>query len=310
MNTPAEGYHSIDNNEVYLIPDLLAMRPFLMSLVSDCDLWMYVSSHGSLTAGRCSEDRAIFPYDTDDKLHLTLPHAGPRTALHVAVPGQPSLFWTPFADDPTPGTRRSLAKSLLSSRITFEESHASVPLTFRYTWAATREFGFVRSCVLTNNGDRTVEIQLLDGLLNILPAGAELLLQQGRSSLINAYSQSEVLEGSTLATYTLSSLIVDRAEPAESLYANTAFMAGLPGQATLMLTTDQVAQFRRDPTAPLRTEPLLTGRRGNYLAASAFTLEPGQSIRWYTVVDAWRDQAQVAHLRQILPHPRCGFRKA
>jgi hypothetical protein len=303
MTTVSEGFCTIDNVEAYLIPDLNTMRPFLMSLVSDCDLWMYVSSHGSLTAGRSTEDRAIFPYQTDDVLHLTPAHAGPLTLLHVGVAGEAPTYWTPFSEDSSAGTRRSLAKSLSSSRITFEECHRALPLTFRYTWAPTREFGFVRTCVLTNHGHRSVQVSLLDGFRGILPAGADLGLQQGKGCLINAYSQSEFHAGSTLATYTLSSLIVDRAEPAESLYANTAFVVGLPGRPVLMLTTDQIADFRRDPSAPLVSEQLLTGRRGNYFAATHFTLAPGESVRWYGVVDASRDQTQVARLLKLLRSP-------
>ena len=39
-----ETYYKISNND--------AMRPFFMSIVSDSDHWMFISSTGGLTAGR------------------------------------------------------------------------------------------------------------------------------------------------------------------------------------------------------------------------------------------------------------------
>ena len=39
-----EIYYQISNND--------AMRPFFMSIVSDSNHWMFISSNGGLTAGR------------------------------------------------------------------------------------------------------------------------------------------------------------------------------------------------------------------------------------------------------------------
>jgi len=58
----------IEGRDYYRIDDVSEMDPFLMTLVSSSDLWMFVSSTGSLTAGRIDADRALFPYQTDDRL--------------------------------------------------------------------------------------------------------------------------------------------------------------------------------------------------------------------------------------------------
>ena len=44
--TPTEGFIDIDGEGFYVIPDVDRMAPFLMSIVSDSDHWMFVSSRG------------------------------------------------------------------------------------------------------------------------------------------------------------------------------------------------------------------------------------------------------------------------
>ncbi|MFT7284908.1 hypothetical protein, partial [Nonlabens sp.] len=41
-----------ENEKYYKISNHDAMRPFFMSIVSDSNHWMFVSSNGGLTAGR------------------------------------------------------------------------------------------------------------------------------------------------------------------------------------------------------------------------------------------------------------------
>ena len=56
-----------------------AMPPFLMSLVSDSDHWLFISSNGALTAGRRDPDHALFPYYTDDRIHDSQDQTGGKT---------------------------------------------------------------------------------------------------------------------------------------------------------------------------------------------------------------------------------------
>ena len=71
-------------------------RPFFMTLAGDSDLWAFVSSAGSLTAGRRDPDGAFFPYETVDKIHRRWQHTGPRT--WIRLPGAAgALLWQPFA---------------------------------------------------------------------------------------------------------------------------------------------------------------------------------------------------------------------
>ncbi|HMU05108.1 MAG TPA: hypothetical protein PJ990_15855, partial [Saprospiraceae bacterium] len=52
-----DHYYKISNHDL--------MRPFFMSIVSDSNHWMFISSNGGLTAGRKNAEFALFPYYTD-----------------------------------------------------------------------------------------------------------------------------------------------------------------------------------------------------------------------------------------------------
>ena len=58
----------IEGEEFYKISNNDSMRPFFMSIVSDSNHWMFISSNGGLTAGRKNAEFALFPYYTDDKI--------------------------------------------------------------------------------------------------------------------------------------------------------------------------------------------------------------------------------------------------
>jgi hypothetical protein len=54
------------------------MPPFLISLASDSDHWMFISSNGGLTAGRVSPETSLFSYITVDRIYESTPHTGVR----------------------------------------------------------------------------------------------------------------------------------------------------------------------------------------------------------------------------------------
>ena len=82
-NQAEEGFVNRFGCEMYQVPDYDAMPPFLMSIVSDSNHWMYVSSYGGLTMGRIDRNHSIFPYETDNKLHRRAGLTGPLTILRV-----------------------------------------------------------------------------------------------------------------------------------------------------------------------------------------------------------------------------------
>ena len=59
----------IQDEKYYRITNYDQMPDFFMTIVSDSDHWMFISSNGSLTAGRRDRNSALFPYYSDDKIH-------------------------------------------------------------------------------------------------------------------------------------------------------------------------------------------------------------------------------------------------
>ena len=188
----------------YAIRNVDKMPPFFVSVISNVDHWLFVSSTGGLTAGRVSPETALFPYVTVDKIHDSLPHTGPKTVLRVNVGGQ-QRDWEPFnrEHDRRYTTNRHLYKSLLGDKLCFEEINHDLQLAFRYTWVTSEEFGFARHCELVNEGDEPIQVEILDGLQNILPAGTPRFTQTNSSNLVDAYKWTELDEETGLALFTL-----------------------------------------------------------------------------------------------------------
>lgn len=296
------AFVTVDGVEMARITDADRMPPFLMTVVSDSDLWMFVSSRGGLTAGRVDPDHALFPYETDDKLHKTHPFTGPATVVRVSAEGGDgdATLWEPFRDyGARPDVTRNLYKSVSGNRVVFEEVHHGLGLTFRYRWAACDAFGWVRSCSLVNHGrPDAVRVELLDGLLNLIPAGLTQQTMAQFSCLTNAYTRGELDASSGLAVFAMSSLLVDRAEPAEALWANVAWRRGLPG-GKVILDEDVLDTFRNGGALPGPQEEI-KGRRGVYLVHAALELKPNVAERWDIVADVDRSQADAEALRQQL----------
>ena len=125
-----ESIEIIDGVEMYRILDVDEIAPFLMTIVSNSDLWMFVSSAGGLTAGRVDPATSLFPYETDDRLHSSAGRVGPMTLLRVSN-GESTILWEPFTARSS-NTRRSLFKSLLGNAVVFQEEHLDLGLQFQY----------------------------------------------------------------------------------------------------------------------------------------------------------------------------------
>jgi len=288
---PASGLHDIDGSPHYRVVGIERMAPFLMSVVSDGDRWMFVSSSGALTAGRVDATQSLFPYVTDDRLHAEGGSTGPVTLLRIG-----DRVWQPFAPLPAPGAARSIAKTVLSDSVVFQETLTDLGLTFSSRWSTAEEFGFVRTATLRNDSPTPVVVDIVDGLLNVLPFGMEPIVYQRLSNLTHAYKRSEVVGGAGLAVFTLEAPVSDQAEPEEVLRATAVWSAGLDG--TVSLDASALAGFR----AGRQVEPdhLITGRSGAYLKGGQLQLESGEEVTWYVVADVARDHRQVTELHRRL----------
>ena len=149
----------------YRIANYDRMRPFLMSIVSDSDIWMFVSSSGGLTAGRKNPDHALFPYYTDDKLHDAQDLTGSKTL--VLIDGhQTRSLWEPFSDRYRGiyDIRRHLYKNVYGNKVRFEEINRDLGLAFTFTWCNSERFGVVKHATLRNLRDEAVSVTVLDGV--------------------------------------------------------------------------------------------------------------------------------------------------
>ena len=112
-----------------------AMPPFLMSLVSDGNVWTFLGSNGAFTSGRGDADHALFPYRTADKILSQAGGCGARTHLLVERDDRYAL-WEPWLGDACLyRTRRNLFKSHFGTAAVFEEINED--LNLRFTWTLT-----------------------------------------------------------------------------------------------------------------------------------------------------------------------------
>ena len=293
---PSGRFTSLEGEEYYQIADYDRLPPFLMSVPSDTDIWMFVSSSGGLTAGRWNAEGSLFPYETVDRLHQNHAHTGPITLIRVATRETPQKVWEPFSDRSEEEFRiaRNLYKNGTGNRLIFEEINLDLELTFRYRWSASHDLGLVRTATLTNFSSGGTRVSLLDGLRNVLPYGAPLALYQSRSSLVDAYRRTDLDPETQMGIFSLTSKILDRAEAAEELRANTVWCHGLP-TFEVYLGDEAVRVFRQGRRPSYEGSRM--GRPGSYLVSSYFGLEPGSSVRWHLAADIGRSHVEAAAAR-------------
>lgn len=293
---------SIDGERFYAIKNTDQMQAFFVSVISDADHWMFVSSTGGLTAGRVSPETALFPYITVDRIHESTTHTGPKTIIKGRKSGQ-EFTWEPFnrEHDGRFQVNRHIYKNTLGNKLCFEEYNQDLQLVFSYVWESSEKFGFRRRCRLVNRGNQDIALEVMDGLLNLLPAGTPRFTQTNSSNLVDAYKWTELDEQSGLAMFTLYSGITDRAEPCESLNANTVFSLGL-AQPKVLLSDQQVNQFRAGK--PLETEPSKRGVRGAYLVKFDVNLTAGKDKDWQLVANLELSQSDVVSLIEKVHSPQ------
>ena len=300
-NTVSGEFITVAGERFYAIRNIDKMTPFFMSIISDDDHWLFISSTGGLTAGRVSPDTALFPYITVDKIHESTPHTGSKTLISTTIDSH-RYEWEPFNKGHVGryATNRNLYKNILGNKLCFEEINHDLEMAFRYCWVSSDTYGFARQCELKNIGKEQRSVELLDGLQNILPAGTPRFAQTNVSNLVDAYKWSELDEQTGLGLFTLYSGITDRAEPCESLKATTVFCLGLEGQKVL-LSSRQLDNFRRNE--PLTQETRKRGIRGAYLVNVSLDLAPQTSRRWQLVANIEQSQTQAVSLRHQLGDP-------
>ena len=254
----------------YEIRNYDKMQPFFISLASDTDLWMYLASTGGLTAGRRSPNEALFPYYTDDKITESYEFTGPRTVINQ---------WRPFSNyqQPEYDIARTISKSTVGNKIMFTEENLTLGLRFSYMWAPAGKFGWVRRATLENLRGEAVDIELTDSLKNVLPAGVERKTQNEFSTLVDGYKKTEVT--GSLALFRMEAILVDRAEPSESLTCNTVYCLGLRN-----------GNYEQSASK---------GVRGAFVAQAEIK-QLKDSVTWYDVLDVSQDAVAVHEILHFI----------
>ncbi|MCX6285070.1 MAG: hypothetical protein NTW31_12645, partial [Bacteroidetes bacterium] len=285
----------IENERFYKISSCNQMPDFFMTIVSDSDHWMFISSNGSLSAGRKDRDNALFPYYTVDKIHDSRNITGSKTFLLVTI-GKKTYLWEPFTSESEKiySVQRNLYKSIYGNKLIFEEINVDLGVGFQYGWYNSEKFGFIKKSVVSNQNKVNVTIDILDGIKNIMPNDIHFDFQNSFSNLLDAYKKSELLPDSKLGLYMLSSIPVDKAEPSESLKATTVWLCGFHDDAKILLSEHQVENFKNG--LGIEEEIDIRAARGAYFVNTRLELAGNGQKSWMIVAEINQDSSSVVNL--------------
>jgi len=289
-----EAYYKISNSD--------KMRPFFMSIVSDSNHWMFISSNGGLTAGRKNAESSLFPYYTDDKITEMAEITGSKSIFQIKENGQIKI-WEPFSmrQMGTYQTETNIYKNVYGNKIVFEEKNLDLGLTFQYQWNSSNVFGFVKKSTLINNSNANIEITVLDGLQNILPASVTSDLQNTRSNLVDAYKKNELQRDGGLGIYALSAVIVDKAEPSEALKANTVWSLGL-NKPKYLLSSIQLDNFRQGEH--ITQEVDIKAEKGAYFVSKTIELGLGEQEHWMFIANVNQSISDTVRISELIKTER------
>lgn len=296
----------LNGEQYYQIRNMDQMPAFFISLVSSSDHWFYISSSGSLSAGRVRPELALFPYRSDDYIHENAENTGSKTLVRITTATGLS-YWEPFntQHDQRYQVVRNLYKNAIGNKLIFEELNQDLGLAFQYEWSTSDRFGFVRTSTLrrlatpADHATGPLHVELIDGLQNLLPAGTPAQLQN-LSALCDAYKWNEQVGPSGLTSFSMYAQLSDRAEPAESLRCSSAYYLG-ETPAAVLVSSEQIRHFRQGGV--IQNEALKRGVRCAYLLYFKFALSADKSHSWTIVTDIEQTQTQLASTAQQLQDP-------
>ena len=301
LEVKGEQVH-IGNEIYYKISNSNKMRPFFISLVSNSNHWMFVSSNGGLSAGRKNADNSFFPYYTDDKITESSEITGSKTIVQVHK-GDKTFLWEPFSDkyQGVYAIKRNLYKNNYGNKIIFEEINEDLGLSFQYQWNTSNQYGFVKKSTLQNTTASQVSVTILDGIQNILPYGIASDFQNSTSNLVDAYKKCELEKETGLGIFALSAVIVDKAEPSEALKANTVWSLGVQNP-TYLISSLQLNTFRKGEE--IFQEEDIKAEKGAYFTVQNLNIAPNQKEEWMLIANVNQNIISIEEVKdQIKNNP-------
>ena len=297
-------FTTLDGEQFYKIENYDHMDDFFMTITSASDIWNFCWSQGGITAGRIDCDHSIFPYYTADKVSDAKSYTGSYTAIRV-IQGEAAHIWEPFASlSASPALRqaaeknisRNIYKNAAGTEVWFEEINEELKLSFRYGWTSSPKYGLVKKSVLTNLSDSEIKVSVLDGCRNILPACVTADFQNNNSVLLDAYKKTDLDSESSLAIFAVSSIVTDKAEPSEGLFANVSWFNT---EDQLLLNPDAPLEFaEKGSITPMN---VVKGKRpAAYICKTASLRAEDEAIHWYQIFDTRLDAAKITLLKKEL----------
>ncbi len=293
-----------ESGQFYKIENYDCMDDFFMTITSASDIWNFCWSHGGITAGRIDCDHALFPYYTADKVSDAKSYTGSYTAIRIGE-GDKAILWEPFASlSASPALRRlaeknisrNIYKNAAGTEVWFEEINEELKLSFRYGWTSSPKYGLVKKSVITNLSDKAVKVRVLDGCRNILPACVSADFQNNNSVLLDAYKKTDLDAKSNLALFAVSSIVTDKAEPSEGLFANVSWFNT---EDDLFLNPEAPLEFAENGS--ITSMSVVKGKRpAAYICKELSLKAAGEASQWYQVFDTRLDAAKIALLKKEL----------
>lgn len=300
------SFAKLDGKDVYKIENYDQMENFFMTITSSSDIWNFCWSQGGITAGRINSNYAVFPYYTADKVSDAGAYTGNYTSIAVKT-SDGVEYWEPFSSFYlSPSQKKAAEKNLVhniyksfnGTQVWFEEINTKLNLLFRTGWTSSEKYGLVRTSYVENLSGEKREISILDGCRNIMPACSTSAFQNDNSVLLDAYKKTDLEEKTNIALFALSSVITDKAEPSEGLYANTCWFST---EDKIILAVDAPNQFinmdKIASYADFKTENVSKGKRSACYICRNIELAANASDNWYQVFDTALAMTQVEILK-------------
>lgn len=285
---------NFDGETWYKISNANAIEPFFMTITSSSDVWNFIWSNGALSAGRKNSEHAIFPYLTADKILDMGACSGNLSAVKI-FSADGTFLWKPFDSNTQWKVERNVYKNSSGSHIILEEVNTELDLIWRTEWTSSDKYGLVKISSIKNRASKSAKVQILDGAQNIVPACGTMQLQATNSILLDAYKKSDLEKDSGLALFSLSSVLTDRAEPSEALWANTCWFSK---KSPVYLDPQTPEFFARE--IPLEQIDVLKGKRASCFISFDLELEGGAQEKWEQVFDTHLENSKIALLKKEL----------
>lgn len=301
-------FTNLDGEVFYKIENYDCMEDFFMTITSSSDIWNFCWSQGGITAGRINCDHAIFPYYTADKVSDGKMTTGHYAAIAVKKNDGSTEIWEPFAPllcgtglrfKKDENISRNIYKNASGTKVWFEEINRTLNLSFRYGWTSSANFGLVRMTRIENLGTEKLNLTILDGCRNIMPACTDSAFQNGNSVLLDAYKQTDLDESVNLALFSLSSVVTDKAEPSEALLANVSWFTT---EDKIFLSPETPARFfDADGNAEkMKSENVIKGERPSCFIVRNLCLEAKKTDSWEQVFDTFLNSSRVTELKSVI----------